>query len=273
MIRPDVTVVIATNNRCAVLRRGLAALAALPERPQVVVVDNASTDATADVARAAGARVIRLESNLGAAARNAGAAVATTELVAFCDDDSHPASGALRRAAERFAADDRLALLAGRILVGDDQRLDPTCRALADGPAVLGFVACGAVARRDALLGVGGFHPRFGVGGEERLLALDLAAAGHRLAYAPEVVFHHHPGTGPRAGRTRQMRRNDLWTAWLRRPPAPALRATAATASADPPALLAALRGLPWILRERRTLPAAVERDVLALADAERIDD
>jgi GT2 family glycosyltransferase len=265
MDRSDVTVVIATNNRCGALRHTLARLAALPERPPVVVVDNASTDATAAVARAAGAERIALEANRGASARNLGASSARTELVAFCDDDSHPAPGALARAAARMAADDRLALLAGRILVGDDERLDPTCRALADGPAVLGFVACGAVVRRDAFLQAGGFHARFGVGGEETLLALDLAAAGWRLAYAPDVVFHHHPGSGPRAGRSRTMRRNDLWTAWLRRPPTPALRATAAAAAADPPALLAALRGLPWVLRERRALPRGVERDLRRL--------
>jgi GT2 family glycosyltransferase len=262
MARPDVTVVIATNNRCVALRDTLARLAELPERPPVIVVDNASTDGTAAVARAAGAEVIGLEANRGASARNAGVAAAKTELVAFCDDDSHPAPGALARAAARFAADGRLALLAGRILVGEEERLDPTCHALADAPAVLGFVACGVVARRAALLEVGGFHPRFGVGGEETLLALDLAAAGHRRLYAPEVVFHHHPDGGPRSGRARRMRRNDLWTAWLRRPPTPALRATAATAAADPPALLAALRGLPWVLRERRRVPAAVEADL-----------
>jgi hypothetical protein len=61
------------------------------------------------------------------------------------------------------------------------------------------------------------------------------------------------------------MRRNDLWTAWLRRPPTPALRATADVATTDPPALLEALRGLPWVLRERRRLPAAVERDLRRL--------
>jgi N-acetylglucosaminyl-diphospho-decaprenol L-rhamnosyltransferase len=269
MDRLDVTVIIATNNRCAVLRRGLAALAALPERPAVIVVDDASTDATADVGRVAGARVIRLATNHGAAARNAGVLAATTQLVAFCDDDSHPAPGALRRAAGRFAADDRLALLAGRILVGDDERLDPTCRALTGAPDVLGFVACGAVARRDALLAAGGFHPRFGVGGEETLLALDLTAAGHRLAYAPEVVFHHHPDAGPRAGRLRRMRRNDLWTAWLRRPLRPALGATLRTAAADPLAVLAALRGVRWVSRERRVLPPAVERRVRRLAPAD----
>jgi N-acetylglucosaminyl-diphospho-decaprenol L-rhamnosyltransferase len=131
---------------------------------------------------------------------------------------------------------------------------------------VLGFVACGAVVRRRAFLAAGGFHPRYGVGGEETLLALDLAAAGHRLAYDDGVVFHHHPDPGPRANRSRTAARNDLWTAWLRRRPGPALRVTLAAARRADPALPAALRGLPWVLRERCPVPEAVERDLRRVA-------
>ena len=39
---------------------------------------------------------------------------------------------------------------------------------------MLGFLACGAVARRSAVLACGGFHERYGFGGEEQLLAIDM---------------------------------------------------------------------------------------------------
>jgi O-antigen/teichoic acid export membrane protein/GT2 family glycosyltransferase len=62
-----------------------------PERYDLIVVDDGSTDGTADLARAAGARVVRLASNQGpGAARAAGVAAATTEIVAFTDDDCLP---------------------------------------------------------------------------------------------------------------------------------------------------------------------------------------
>src|SRR5206468_1912268 len=82
----------------------------------------------------------------------------------------------------------RMALLAARVLVGPAAVIDPTCEAMArsplppradsPGPSILGFLACGAVVRRSAFLAVGGFAGRFGVGGGEELLGIDLALAG-----------------------------------------------------------------------------------------------
>ncbi|HEY6760637.1 MAG TPA: hypothetical protein VI318_14160 [Baekduia sp.] len=78
---------------------------------------------------------------------------------------------------------------------------------MADAPAVLGFLACGVVLRRRALLATGAFEHCSRFGGEERPTALDLASAGWRLAYDPAVVVHHHPrpserrrGAAPRDG-------------------------------------------------------------------------
>jgi GT2 family glycosyltransferase len=275
---PDasVTVVVATRDRRASLLRTLGRLAALPEAPPVVVVDNASTDGTADAVRAArpAVRVLEPGANLGAGARTLGAVAAASPYVAFCDDDSWWAPGALPLAAELLDAHPGVALVAARVLVGPGGRVDPTCEAMAHGPLrageplpgppVLGFVACGAVVRRSAFLAAGGFEPRLGVGGEEELLALDLAAAGWRSVYADGVVAHHHPAAGPRAGRDRVQLRNALWSAWLRRPWRRALRRSAgllaAGGRAAPAALTEALRGLPWVLRSRRRLPADTER-------------
>ncbi len=60
------------------------------------------------------------------------------------------------------------------------------------GPPVLGFLACAAIVRRKAYLEVGGFDPRMMIGGEEELLAADLASAGWGLAYVGG-----HRGFGP----------------------------------------------------------------------------
>jgi GT2 family glycosyltransferase len=267
-------------------RRALATLdrlAELPERPPTVVVDNGSSDGTpaAIARRHPGVRVIELARNAGSAARTLGVRALDTPLVAFSDDDSWWEPGALARAEGAFADHPRLALVQGRILVGADRRLDPVCEAMRHsavparaglpGPAVLGFLACGAVVRRTAFLSVGGFHPRFGVGGEEELLALDLAAGGWELAYLDALVAHHHPQlTDGRAGRPDTQLRNALWVAWLRRRPAGALATTtrlAATALRERRlgGLAAAARGLPWVVRERRPVPPSVERACRAL--------
>ena len=95
---PDVvSVVVPVRDRPGELARLLGALAATaPGIAEVVVVDDGSTDAaaTARVAAAHGARVVRHPVSRGpAAARNTGAAAATGEIVAFLDSDVVPEPG------------------------------------------------------------------------------------------------------------------------------------------------------------------------------------
>ena len=99
---PELSIVIPARNATATLPQCLAALlnpalppAAIrpmgPIRPisyEIIVVDDASTDETAAVAEAGGARVIRLADQSGpAAARNAGVEAARAETVLFLDSD------------------------------------------------------------------------------------------------------------------------------------------------------------------------------------------
>jgi len=128
--------------------------------------------------------------------------LAATPCVAFCDDDSWWEDGALDLAVEILDHYPEVAALCGRVLLGADCREDPTCAEMArsplpsaklPGPALLGFIACAVVFRRDAYLQDGGYEARFFIGGEEALLTLDLAAAGWRIAYAPQLTVHHHP--------------------------------------------------------------------------------
>jgi len=273
-----VSVVMMTRNRREQALRSLTQLSALPENPPIIVVDNGSTDGTADAVCEAFPAVTVLSPgrNLGAAARTLGVQAATTPYVAFSDDDSWWALGALTRAADHFDAAPRLGLLAARLLVGDQERLDPVCLEMAGsplgqpadlpGPSVLGFLACGAVLRRRAYLQVDGFHPAIFFCGEETVLAQDLAAAGWGLSYMDDVVAHHHPEVGPeRGGRRRLQTGNALLSAWLRRPFPVALAHTATALRVERPAVLDLVRRLPTALAARQPLPNAVERQVRLL--------
>jgi GT2 family glycosyltransferase len=267
-----VTTVVATRDRWGDLAWSLLR----QERP-VILVDNGSTDGTPSLVRARfpDVTVIELGRNHGAVARNVGVEAATTPYVAFADDDSWWAPGSLDLAAELLDRHPRLGLLAARVLVGEDERLDPTCAEMAVSPldspatmpgrAVLGFVACGAVVRREAFLAAGGFDPVVRFPGEEERLSLDLAAAGWQLAYVEDIIAHHHPSSTRAPGLERRAleQRNELLTAVMRRP-WPAVRATVAgKLRGDRAARLGVLRAvprLPWALVRRRRLPADVER-------------
>jgi len=275
-------VVVVTHNR---RERLLTTLTKLQDScVPIVVVDNASTDGTAAAVRRwfPEIGVIELDNNAGAAARTVGVRSLTTEFVAFSDDDSWWAPGALERAGMLLSSHPEIALIAARILVGRTQHVDRTCELMAasplgvrdglPGPSVLGFVACGSVVRRSAFLEAGGFLDRFGIGGEEELLAIDLASRGWALTYVPEVVAHHHPSReDPRPARDHLKTRNGIWTAWLRRPARSALSRTLAllrTGSnrrVSAAAYIAALRGIPWVLKRRQVIAPALEHKLQTL--------
>lgn len=280
-----VTVVIATRDRRVELLRTLGHLRDLPERPEIIVVDNASSDGTAEAVRARfpGVEVVRAARNLGAPARNIGVRAARTPYVAFSDDDSWWEPGALRLAARTFADHPHLGLLAARVLVGEERVPDPINAALAatpllagtdqPGPPVLGFLACGSVVRRRAFLDAGGFSPVLFFPGEEQLLAYDLAALGWDRCYVPGVVAVHEPSRrrGPTSDRREAELRNALLTVWLRRSARVALRESvrlAARTFNDPEsraAMLGALRRMPHAMTGRRRLPASVEAEARLL--------
>jgi GT2 family glycosyltransferase len=283
-----VAVVIATRNRREELLRTLRNLRSLPEQPRVVVVDNASTDGTASAVRSErpDVELIALEENRAAAGRTVGARRVDTPYVAFSDDDSWWTPGSLSRAADLFDRHPRLGLLAARILVGPEEREDPTCVEMANspippdpslpGPPVLGFLACAAVVRRSAYLEVGGFDPEIFFSGEEALLAADLAAAGWGLSYVESAVTHHHPSKLRDAPARRKMAlRNALWLAWLRRPARTAAHQTLRMLGASlrngeaRAALIEALPGAHRALLRRQTVPEHIENDLQRL-DRER---
>jgi GT2 family glycosyltransferase len=201
-------------------------------RGPVVLVDNASTDGTADAVRAAfpEVQVVCLPANRGAVARNVGVQLAETDYVAFADDDSWWAAGSLETAAAVFDAHPDLGLIAARVLVGEQQRLDPVSDEMSRSPlahrgdfpgvAVLGFLACGSVVRRSAFLQTGGFDDVVFFPGEEERVALDLWSAGWGLTYLDTVIACHCPAerSAGDAQRRRLIARNIVLTAVMRRP-------------------------------------------------------
>ncbi|MDA0565638.1 glycosyltransferase [Streptomonospora sp. S1-112] len=286
---PRIGVVIITHQRRSELLRTLTHLTALPERPPLVVVDNASTDGTAEAVAAdfPDVLLVRAGANLGAVGRNIGVEALEVPYVAFADDDTWWEPGSLTRAADLLDAHPDVASLTARILVEPGGTEDPITPELRHspvpgrpglpGPALLGVLAGASVLRVSAFRQVGGFHERLWLGGEEELLSLDLAAAGWWMCWIEDMVVHHAPSRGRDSTARRRLGiRNTLWTAWLRRPAGAALRRTGAVLGAVPRdtasarAVAAALAGLPWVLAQRRPVPARVEEGLRLLEAPQR---
>ena len=254
-----------------------------------MVVDNGSTDRTADAVRRQHpwAELVASPVNLGATGRNVGVARVSAPYVAFCDDDTWWDAGSLRRAADVLDAHPGVAVLTARIVVEPAGTEDPIVAELRGspvpgapglpGPALGSFLAGASVVRRSAFEAVGGFSARLWLGGEEELLAADLAAAGWELCFLEDLTVHHHPSRARDAHRRRRDGiRNTLWFTWLRRPVRPMLRRTADVLRGLPrdrvsaAGVLHALAGLGWVVRERRPLPEHAERRFRALETAQR---
>ena len=192
------SVVIPARNAERELGATLAELAQ-PEVEEVVVVDNGSSDRTADVARQAGARVVTLSRPGRAAARNAGAAAATAERIAFLDADCRP---------ERGWAGALLGCLEGAPLVGGavtvrtgadpraSERFDALWRFQQERTIREGGWAASAnlAVTREAFDRVGGFDEAYG-SAEDVDFCVRAARLGLEIAYCPDAVVAH-PASG-----------------------------------------------------------------------------
>lgn len=161
---PDYSIIIPAYNEAnqlpSTLKAILSAMSAVPERGELIVVDNNSKDNTAQVAEQHGATVVFEPINMISRARNAGARAATSPVLVFIDADTRPSAELLSATLEHMARDDR----AGG---GAQVQLDPPPNRLTRQLAALwnwtsrqmsypagSYFFC----RRDAFEAVGGFN-------------------------------------------------------------------------------------------------------------------
>jgi glycosyltransferase involved in cell wall biosynthesis len=124
---PQVSVIIPTHNRPHLLGRAVESARAAGTDVEIIVVDDASLDNTAEVCRRLeGIRYIRLERNQGVAgARNVGILASSAPFIAFLDDDDLRLPGSLDVQLEALAAHPSAGFVCGTMLMADQER-NPT---------------------------------------------------------------------------------------------------------------------------------------------------
>ncbi|GGL05227.1 glycosyltransferase [Deinococcus radiotolerans] len=183
---PEFTVVIPARNEAKYLPMTLRALErqTLPPR-EVIVVDNGSRDATLEIARAAGARVLSCEARGVAHARQLGLESARTEWVATTDADSLPVPHWLEALSEAAP---------GRTALYGPMRFSGVARhwALASGSSYSAFLHVARVIGRPNLAGANMAFSREAallVGGYPPVEAYEDVILGEELARIGEIAY------------------------------------------------------------------------------------
>lgn len=252
--REAITIVVPVRDRPAQLARCLAALDAGGAR--VLVVDDGSRDpaASARVAAAHGAELVRHPRSRGAsAARNSGIAAASSPLVAFVDSDCVPERGWLHRLAAHLA-DPQVAAAAPRIVAAPAtltswigryeagrSPLDMGPRPGPVGPLTpIPYVPTAALLARREALGAG-FDEAMAIG-EDIDLVWRMRAAGWSVRYDPSIAVAHEHREAPLAWLRRRVVYGSSTAPLARRHPGTLPVAVLTPSSAAAWALLAARR-------------------------------
>ena len=210
--------IVVTWNRRELLRACLTSLRRqIAAEFEVIVVDNGSTDGSADVAEHEfGCRVLRNRENRGfCAANNQGIAAARGKFIALLNNDAEAEPGWLAALCRAFEDRPEVGMAASKILVYEDPgRIDKAGhlifpdgqnRGRGSGERDLGQYdrveeclwpdGCAAMYRRQMLVSIGSFDEDFFAYADDAELGLRARIAGWKCLYVPDAVVRHHRGS------------------------------------------------------------------------------
>lgn len=217
--RDSVTAIVVAYDSAEVLPACLDALAG--EGVPAIVVDNASGDATAEVAKGRGATVVANARNEGyGRGNNIGVAACATPFVLIVNPDLVVEAGtvaALLAAAERYPDAGMLAPRivepSGRIFVQPRSLLSPShlnharTATIPEGDACLPFLsgAC-LLVRREVFHALGGFDPAIFLFYEDDDLCRRMRDAGYALVHVHGAQVRHARGRSSKPDPARRFR-------------------------------------------------------------------
>ncbi len=198
---PQVSVIVAVRNSATTIRACIDSLRALDypaEMLELIVVDNGSTDGTADVLKQFRDQLCVLyEKKRGvSAARNRGFREARGEMVALTDADCVVAPDWISRIVSPLQ-DERVGIVGGRILARRPcnavelygETIHDHCQAI-EGFAPGYVITMNWCSRRTVVMQVGGFdEDLLRVGDVD--LSWRILQKGYRLAYEPAAIVYH----------------------------------------------------------------------------------
>jgi glycosyltransferase involved in cell wall biosynthesis len=198
---PRISVVVCSYNGSRTIDQCLESLFRLDyTNYEVIVIDDGSTDATAEIASKYPVRLIRTSNHGLSAARNRGLAESTGEIIAYIDDDAYADPNWLRYLAITFQ-DSNYACIGGPNFAPPEDGLIAQCVARAPGGPVHVLntdreaehvPGCNLAIRAAVLRDIGGFDPQFRAAGDDVDLCWRLTELGYKIGFHPAAFVWHH---------------------------------------------------------------------------------
>jgi GT2 family glycosyltransferase len=197
---PRISVVVCSRNGAATIGDCLNAISKLDYPDvEVVVVDDGSTDRTAEIAAGFDVHLIRTENRGLSTARNVGIAASTGEIVAFTDDDACPDVHWLRYLAHGFATSGHAGLGGPNVPRAESGLIERAVAHAPGGPIHVLLAddvaehvpGCNMAFRRAALRAVDGFDPQFRIAGDDVDICWRLQERGLTIGFSPGAVVTH----------------------------------------------------------------------------------
>jgi GT2 family glycosyltransferase len=198
---PRISVVVCSFNGAATIRDTLEGLARV-DYPnfEVIVVDDGSTDATAEIARGYDVTLLSTPNQGLGAARNVGLGAATGEIVAYLDDDAYPDPQWLTYLALSLRDGEWCGVGGPNLLPPEDGEIAECVANSPGGPAHVllsdraaeHIPGCNMAFRKSWLEAVGGFDPRYRAAGDDVDVCWSLQERGGALGFHPAALVWHH---------------------------------------------------------------------------------
>ena len=215
----DASVVIVTKNRKRELRSAIRSSLNQTAQPEVLVIDDGSSDGTADMIRSEfpAVRLERSELSKGYIfQRDRAASLARGEIVFSIDDDAEFSSPNVIEQTLRDFSDQRVGAVAIPYLEpNQDNRIQQAAPDSSSTWVTDKYVGTAYAVRRNVFLQLGGYREHLVHQGEEGDYCLRMLAAGYVTRLGRSDPIHHHVSERRSSERMDFYgRRNDIIFAW-----------------------------------------------------------